>query len=143
MSRPINQLSPNPPVGRHLQDEYMPNDAAKTIADVLHSLLLIVAILAFCAYIVLMFLVYVGPETWLVKLREAVQGKTLFNLGLPASAAGAYAVVALLLKLFPPEKQNGSLKLKAFGLEFTGPAGPITFWIACFLAIVVAVKAFL
>lgn len=105
-----------------------------------HSIILFISVLGFAAYIVVVFVAYVFRPEWSESLRFEMHGKELFNLGLPCSAAGAYAVVALLLNVFPPAKQDNSIKFNAFGLEFTGPAGPITFWVVCFLSFIAAIK---
>ncbi len=63
------------------------------------------------------------------------------NLGLPCAAVSAFAIVAVLLHAFPAGPNvNGVLAFKAFGLEFSGPSGPITLWLMCFLGFVVALK---
>ena len=62
------------------------------------------------------------------------------NIGIPCSAISAFAIVAVLLRAFPPTDEKGSLTFKAFGLEFTGPSGPITLWLMCFLAFVFAMQ---
>jgi hypothetical protein len=63
------------------------------------------------------------------------------NIGLPCTAISAFAIVAILLRAFPPSSNdNGAFSFKAFGLEFSGPSGPITLWLVCFLAFVVALK---
>jgi len=63
------------------------------------------------------------------------------NLGLPCAAMSAFAIVAALLKVFPLSTDaTGQLELKAFGLEFSGPSGPITLWLMCFVGFVVALK---
>jgi hypothetical protein len=63
------------------------------------------------------------------------------NLGLPCAAISAFAIVAGLLKAFPLSADpTGQLQLKAFGLEFSGPSGPITLWLMCFLGFVFALK---
>jgi hypothetical protein len=63
------------------------------------------------------------------------------NLGLPCAAISAFAIIAVLLKAFPPASgASGQLLLKAFGLEFSGPSGPITLWLMCFLGFVFALK---
>jgi len=115
-------------------------ELVKENAELFHSLILFISVLGFVAYIVVVFIAYVGDTKWGASLTNAMQNRTLFNLGLPCSAAGAYAVVALLLHVFPPEKHQGSIKFTAFGLEFTGPAGPITFWVVCFLSFIAAIK---
>ena len=63
------------------------------------------------------------------------------NLGIPCAAVSAFAIVAVLLSAFPPSSNaNGQLEFKAFGLEFSGPSGPITLWLMCFLGFVAALK---
>jgi hypothetical protein len=63
------------------------------------------------------------------------------NLGIPCAAISAFAIVAALLKTFPPSSdEDGELEFKAFGLEFSGPSGPITLWLMCFLGFVLALK---
>jgi len=63
------------------------------------------------------------------------------NLGIPCAALAAFAIVAALLSAFPPASNaNGQLEFKVFGLEFSGPSGPITLWLRCFLGFVVALK---
>lgn len=63
------------------------------------------------------------------------------NIGLPCAAISAFAIVAILLKAFPPTATGGGdFSCKAFGLEFNGPSGPITLWLICFLAFVVALR---
>ncbi len=63
------------------------------------------------------------------------------NLGIPCAAISAFAIVAVLLKAFPSSSDaSGQLAFKVFGLEFSGPSGPITLWGMCFLGFVVALK---
>ena len=63
------------------------------------------------------------------------------NLGIPTAAISAFAIVAVLLSTFPPSSDpNGQLEFKLFSLEFSGPSGPITLWLMCFLGFVVALK---
>ena len=52
----------------------------------------------------------------------------------------AFAIVAVLLQAFPAANAEGQLTFKAFGLEFTGPSGPITLWLLCFLTFVFALR---
>ncbi len=63
------------------------------------------------------------------------------NLGLPCAAISSFAIVAVLMKAFATSSDAGSaLQFKAFGLEFSGPSGPITLWLMCFLGFVFALK---
>jgi hypothetical protein len=63
------------------------------------------------------------------------------NLGLPCAAISSFAIVAVLMKAFATSSDAAlALQFKAFGLEFTGPSGPITLWLLCFLGFVFALK---
>lgn len=63
------------------------------------------------------------------------------NLGIPCAAVAAFAIVAVLLSAFPPApSETGQLEFKVFGLGFSGPSGPITLWLMCFLGFIVALK---
>ncbi len=75
------------------------------------------------------------------RLRAWFQSAPAQNIGLPCAALSAFAIVAILLRAFPPTSgENGALSFKAFGLEFSGPSGPITLWLICFLSFVVALR---
>src|SRR3989442_4797467 len=50
------------------------------------------------------------------------------SVGLPAAAAAALFIV-LVLKV-----TNGPIEFEGLGFRFKGAAGPIVFWIMCFLA---------
>jgi hypothetical protein len=62
------------------------------------------------------------------------------NLGIPCSALASFAIVSGMLRVFGPQGTDGDLHLKAFGLDFTGPSGPVTLWLLCFLAFVFSLK---
>jgi hypothetical protein len=60
-------------------------------------------------------------------LRDWFSGATAQNLGISCAAISAFAIVTVLwIKFPPPSNVNDPLSLKAFGLEFNGPSGPIT-----------------
>ena len=54
---------------------------------------------------------------------------------LPMSGIAAFAIVSLLRS-----QVDGPLEFKAFSLEFTGPAGPVTLWVVVYLSIVLSLK---
>ena len=110
----------------------------KDMGRFLHVILLSISILAFVGYVVVMFIAYVYNPAWLESLRSAAMGEERFAIGVPVSAAAAYVVVALLLHIFPPEKRDDSITFKVFGMEFTGPAGPVILWGVVFLSLIVA-----
>lgn len=107
------------------------------------SLAVIVVTVGVLGYAVALVLAAFFPEALDGRGRQLaswiVKSPTL-NLGLPCAAAAAFAIVAALLTVFPINGENGHLELKLFGLEFSGPSGPITLWLMCFLGFVFALK---
>jgi hypothetical protein len=105
------------------------------------------------------FLVAAGVIMYMVAILVAAFGPTLSgsiserlrawfisapaqNIGLPCAALASFSIVALSLRAFPPaDDGSGLLTLKAFGLEFSGLSGPITLWLMCFLAFVIALRS--
>ncbi len=74
-------------------------------------------------------------------LRAWISSAPAQNLGIPCATMAAFSIVAILLRAFPPStNENGLLSFKAFGLEFSGPSGPITLWLICFLGFILALK---
>jgi hypothetical protein len=55
------------------------------------------------------------------------------TIGLPCAALASLLVVIVL------EGTVGPIQLKGLGFEFKGAAGPIVFWLLCFLAITFAI----
>ncbi|MEE9412047.1 MAG: hypothetical protein V3V22_03235 [Methylococcales bacterium] len=76
------------------------------------------------------------------RITQIIQANPAFTIGIIASASGSFGIVSLFWKLYPPsEKLNGTnYQLSVLGLEFTGPGGPITLWLLCFMALVMAMK---
>ncbi len=64
-----------------------------------------------------------------------------FMFGLPISGVVAFAIVALLEALTSKNtEEKGPLSFKVFGLEFSGPAGPVTLWIAVYVTLVASMR---
>jgi hypothetical protein len=95
-------------------------------------------------YALAMALAAFGPgrqDSLAARLRAWLLSAPAQNIGLPCAAISAFAIVAILLRAFPPSATgSGDFSFKAFGLEFNGPSGPITLWLICFLAFVVALR---
>ena len=113
---------------------------AKQLAVDLADIVLALMVTGLVVYLIAVFLSYLADFKWLSEFHRAIAASEAMSVGIPCAAVGAFGVVALLLHVFPPEHQGGTIKIKFFGAEFTGPAGPITLWLLCFLAFVVAVK---
>ena len=65
---------------------------------------------------------------------EIVKEHFAATIGLPLAAIGALCVVLLL------GFTEGPIEFSALGFSFSGAAGPIVFWVLCFLAIALAIK---
>ena len=95
--------------------------------------------LGMIGYFVVIALAFVFEIEALSGIKAIVLSNLAFNLGLPASAVGAFGVVAVFWSAFPQRSTAGELvALEFLGLTFSGPSGPITLWVVCFLALVFA-----
>lgn len=91
------------------------------------------------SYFLLIGLAFVFNLQALAPLRKIVESNLAFNLGIPASAVGAFGIVAVFWSAFPQTSDtSGNLGLEFFDLSFTGPSGPISLWVVCFLSLVFA-----
>jgi hypothetical protein len=114
-----------------------------TLIETAPALAVAVVTIGIAAYLVMLGLAAFGShgaDSTASRLRTWIVSAPAQNLGLPVAAISAFALVAILLRAFPPADTNGQLSLKAFGLEFTGPSGPITLWLICFLGFVFALR---
>ena len=69
------------------------------------------------------------------------KSKAAYLVGLPICGVAAFAIVCVLDRFAPATKDSsGKLEFKAFGLTFSGPAGPVTLWIACYLTLVASMR---
>jgi hypothetical protein len=71
------------------------------------------------------------------------RGNPSFMFGLPISAAIAFAIVCVFETVAPgtaAAADGGKLSFTAFGAAFTGPAGPTTLWVVCYLTLVASMR---
>jgi hypothetical protein len=67
--------------------------------------------------------------------------KSQYIFGLPICGIAAFSIVCVLEKFSMPKTSGGEkMEFKAFGLTFSGPAGPITLWIVCYLSLVASME---
>src|SRR5271166_2308927 len=100
--------------------------AVNALIEIAPALAIAVVAVGIAAYLVILGLAAFGSKesnSTAARLRTWVGSAPAQNIGLPAAAMAAFAVVAILLHAFPPADSNGQLSFKAFGLEFTGPSG--------------------
>jgi hypothetical protein len=116
----------------------------KVISDVAPAAAIILVAVGLVGYALALLLAtfFSGkPASLGARLAGWFTGAPAQNLGIPCAAISAFAITAVLLRAFVPATDPGSpLNLKAFGLEFSGPSGPITLWLMCFLGFVLAIK---
>jgi len=81
-------------------------------------------------YAAMLFGAWLNWPAWLEPFKKQVEANPGYLIGLPVSAVAAFGIVSVL------EIGAGKLEFKAFGLDFTGPAGPATLWLVCYIALV-------
>ncbi|MBK8287066.1 MAG: hypothetical protein IPK97_20590 [Ahniella sp.] len=82
-----------------------------------------------------------GEQTLGGKIRRAIEANPDLGLGVPCAGIAAIAIVAAMLKAFQSDAENtGNLSFTAFDMQFSGPSGPVTLWVICFLSIVAAIR---
>ncbi len=92
-------------------------------------------------YAISLFAAFVLNVSQLAAFKKVISENLGRNVGLPASAVGAFCIVIIFWELFPPQQLEQGVSLELFGLAFTGPTGPVTLWIACYLAFVLSIKS--
>lgn len=93
--------------------------------------------LGLVVYAVLLGLYAFGVERVVAMLGD----KPPYTFGLPICGLAAFAVVSVLERLAPAKADSaGQLEFKAFGLTFSGPAGPVTLWVVCYLVLVSSMR---
>jgi hypothetical protein len=96
-------------------------------------------VLGLLVYAVMLGLYAVNPGWSPEFMRNPSKGQYIF--GLPLSGITAFAIVCVLERISPAQKdKDGTLSFKAFGLEFSGPAGPVTLWVVCYLVLVASMR---
>ncbi len=84
------------------------------------------------SFVFLLFVVYHSwIDDWTTPIVKAHYAATV---GLPLAAIASICVV-LMLKF-----ATGPIEFEAIGFKFRGAAGPLIFWIMCFLAMAIAIK---
>lgn len=76
------------------------------------------------------YVVAVGFRYWEDVLRDHFAA----IIGLPSAAAVSFAIVVVL------RQTDGPIEFEALGFKFKGTAGQVVMWIACFLAIALAIR---
>ena len=107
----------------------------KWIAPVAAVLILIgiVALMALATYAVL------SQPNAAAELRKDLINNVAGNFGVPAAALAAFVLVLVLWSRFPPSYLEGEVKLEILSLRFSGPSGPISLWVVCFLSFIFAI----
>jgi hypothetical protein len=116
----------------------------KVVVDWAPAIAVILTTLGLLGYLIaLAIATFLPPEAGelVTRLQTWFMSSPAQYIGIPCAAVAAFAIVAALLTAFPPPTDaSGALAFKAFGLEFTGPSGPITLWLLCFLGFVAALR---
>jgi len=95
---------------------------------------------AFWAAVVVCSLGFLAAAAvWIANFRATWQIEILRNhyaaiIGLPAAAAGAFVLITLFRQV------SGDIRVELWGLKLEGAAGPLMFWVICFLVMALAIK---
>ena len=105
-----------------------------------HEALLFIGLACLVGYVGLIFISYTINPSILSDFKKRVEAAPLLTIGIPSSALSAYIVVALFEHIFPMQKAElgQPVVIKVFGLEFSGPSGPIVLWVICFISFILA-----
>lgn len=106
------------------------------------TFMLVVAI-AFSAgallYFIALAFAFIFNTKSLSGFRKVVESNLAFNIDILTAGLGSFGVVAIFWSAFSSGVgSNKTMMLEFMGLKFSGPSGPITLWVLCFLSIVLA-----
>ena len=113
--------------------------ALLNVEGLVKSLSAAVAVLCVAGLVVHAFLIVARLAGWSIGEEALGSGDPYVVYAVPISAVAAFGIV-VLLNLATASKEVDNLSFKAFGLEFSGPAAPVTLWVVVFLALVLAVR---
>lgn len=99
-----------------------------------------IVVLGILLYGLSLFVAFVIGGNKFSYFRQEIAKNPARNIGLPAAAVASFCIVIIFWSLFPHEQADQGIALRLFGLDFTGPTGPITLWISCYLAFVLSIK---
>jgi hypothetical protein len=115
------------------------DQAVDNVINVMRQGVIGALVLGIFIYAVFMLLYALGWSETATKLMTS--GDPSYMFGLPISGVTAFAIVSLLERIAPSTKDpSGKLEFKAFGLTFSGPAGPVTLWIVVYLVLVTSMR---
>ena len=100
--------------------------------SVVLMLLILVAI-----YALALVLAFAGP--WKT-MKELIMRSPANNIGIPACAISAYAIVELFQVRYGGVAGEEPMGLKTPLFEISGPAGPAMLWVVCFVALIWSMK---
>jgi hypothetical protein len=104
------------------------------------KVVVIILLLGIACYAGLMLLYLANASsnccTWVKEVVNPDPTVRVYTFGLPFCAIAAFGIVGLFEWHSQAKGEGGKVSFKAFGLEFSGPAGPVTLWILCYLALV-------
>ena len=116
----------------------------EVFADVLAALSVVICVVGICGYAIALFLATFRSQrkdSAGAVLKKWFMANPAQHIGIPCSGVAAFAIVVVMLKVFmPPVTTTTPLSLTFLDLKFTGPSGPITLWLLCFLGFVIALK---
>jgi hypothetical protein len=113
----------------------------KTFLEKSQALCILTLVIGLMIYAVLLLITLAFSPDFLSSFQKFVWANVPSNVGIPCSALAAFGIVSVFWKLHEPKSDGENLGLEFFSLKFTGPSGPITLWVLCFLSFITAIWA--
>ena len=111
----------------------------KKVIEYLNHVLLFILVLGVAIYGVMLVIGTLGWSYVPAGFMESVKSNYVLKIGIPITAMASYGIVVFLLRVFDQNGTGSQLIMKFAGMEFTGPAGPVTLWLVCFLSFTFAI----
>lgn len=111
----------------------------KKVIELLNTILLTILVLGVLIYGIMLVIGTLGWSGVPIGFMESLKPNYTVKIGLPIAAMASYGIVVFLLRVFDQNGSGGQLTMKFAGMDFTGPAGPVTLWMMCFLSFTFAI----
>ena len=102
------------------------NQFSKDTKTVIVSLVVVLWVIYFCLLI--------GAFTLDTRLKPLFESHMGSGIAVPLAGLSSFLLVTIL------EISSGPIRFEGLGFKFSGAAGPVIFWVVCFLAIIAGIR---
>jgi hypothetical protein len=113
-----------------------PMPASQKFLAFTRGLLIVVLVVGILVYgfFMVQYVLRAQPGTWVLTGHSPS-----YMFALPICALTAFGIVAVL-DAVTPQSSATTVDFTAFGLKFSGPAGPVTLWVVVYLTLVCSIR---